>query len=315
MLKPRILTTFIIPTYNYICYELAESLQRQAEALKATRGGAYDYEIIVADDGSTEKETIVANRAINNLPGCRLEERPRNEGRARVCNWLIDAARYDHIVLIDSDAAICTPDFVARYWAARDDADVVCGSLRNPSGACPPGCELRHRYEKKAEAERGVRDFEKTPYLHFSTFNTMLNRSRLGGLRFDTRCREYGYEDALFGLMLRERGLTLKHIDNPLIHTGIDTNESFLKKTEASMRTLHRLKGPMQEASGTSRLFNTLRKLRLDGLFRLSFRLVRPIIVRNLLGRSPRVPLFQLYKAGYYALYDRHIRKQEKKNK
>lgn len=315
MHKQKDLTTFIIPTYNYICYELVAGLQQQAEALKATQGGAYDYEIIVADDGSTEIETIEANRAINSLPQCRLEERPHNEGRARVRNWLIDAARFDHIVIIDSDAALCTPDFVKRYWEARDKADVVCGSLRTPAGPCPPGCELRYRYEKKAEADRAVRNFEETPYLRFTTFNTMVNRSRLGGLRFDKRCQEYGYEDALFGLMLRERGITLKHIDNPLVHTGIDTNEDFLKKTAQSMRTLHRLKGPMQEAAGASRLYNRLQKLRIDGPFRLSFKIVRPLIVRNLLGRSPLIPLLHLYKAGCYALYDKQTRMQEKKKK
>lgn len=307
--------SFIIPTYNYICVALVGDLQRQAAKLKASLGGAFDYEIIVADDGSPDKSTVEANRAINALEGCRLEERPRNVGRAYVCNWLIDAARFDHIVLIDSDAAVCTPDFVARYWEARQEADVICGTLRNPQTPCQPGCELRYAYEKKAEKTRAKRDFNASPYIHFSTFNVMLNRPRLAGLRFDARCHEYGYEDALFGLMLRERGISLKHIDNPLIHTGIDTNVSFLEKTEASMRTLHGLKGVMQDFSGTSRLYKKMCRLHMNGLFRCFFKTVRPLIRRHLLGRHPSVKVFQLYKLGYYALYDKKQQQQEKKQK
>lgn len=305
--------SFIIPTYNYICVALVGDLQRQAAELKASLGEAFDYEIIVADDGSPDKSTIEANRAINALQGCRLEERPRNVGRAYLCNWLIEAARFNLIVLIDSDAAVCTPDFVARYWHSRSEADVVCGTIRNPQTPCQPGCELRYAYEKKAEKTRAKRDFNASPYLHLSTFNIMLNRRRIGGLRFDTRCKEYGYEDSLFGLTLRERGMTVKHIDNPLIHTGIDTNESFLKKTEASMRTLYGLKGVMQESSGTSRLYKKLCHLHVDGLFRLFFKTMLPLIRRHLLGRHPSVKVFQLYKLGYYALYDKTQQQKEKK--
>lgn len=120
-------------------------------------------------------------------------------------------------------------------------------------------------------------------------------------MRFDPRCREYGYEDALLGLVMKEQGLTLVHIDNPLIHTGLDTSREFLMKTEAAMRTLTRLTGTMQEANGVARLYDRLAKWRLAGVLRGVFRLVRPLLRRNLLGRRPNLFLFQLYKLGYYA--------------
>lgn len=305
------LISFIIPTFNYDCSALVAGLQAQAAAFAAETGGSFAYEILVGDDGSTDEAALAANRAVNSLPCCRCEERGVNVGRAYLRNWLIDAARYDHIVMLDADAALCTPDFVARYWQARDAADVVYGSLRNPAGPCPRGCELRYRCEHHAERWRKAHQGGNSPYLWLSTFNMMLNRPRLGGLRFDARCKEYGYEDMLFGLTLYQRGLTVKHIDNPLIHTGIDTNVSYLKKTETAMRTLHGLEGLMQEYAGTSRLYNSFRLFRLDGLFRCGFRLLRPLVRRNLLGHHPSVNLFQLYKVGYYALYDKAQRDKE----
>lgn len=288
-------------------------LQQQAAALKAQlSAGEFDYEIIVADDGSTDEATLQANRYINDMEGCSFAEHGTNIGRARIRNWLISLARYNKLVLIDSDAEICTSDFVKRYWENRDVADVVCGSLRNPEGKCRRGCELRYRYEKKAERWRNRHSYDNSPYLRICTFNLMLDRQRLGNLRFDTRCEEYGYEDSLFGLTLRERGLTVKHIDNPLIHTGIGTNRDFLEKTEAAMRTLHKLEGLMQEYAGTSRVYNSLRLVHLDRLFTFCFKVVRPLIKLNLLGRWPSITLFQMYKLGCYALIDQRERRNER---
>ena len=59
----------LIPTYNDVCITLVKALQQQAEALDT------NYEIIVADDGSTNAEAIEKNRLINHIEHCRLIER------------------------------------------------------------------------------------------------------------------------------------------------------------------------------------------------------------------------------------------------
>lgn len=293
--------SLLIPTYNFDCTQLVTNLAQQCAALKE-RDSNFDFEIIVGDDGSTDERTKEVNRRINHLPGCTFWESPHNLGRSRLRNALIEQSRFPYLLLMDADAAVCTPDFVARYWEMRQAADVVNGSLRNLDSPCPRGCELRYCYEQAAERQRTQADhFRDNPFLHFTAFNVLINRQRLGALRFDPRCREYGYEDALLGLVMKEQGLTLVHIDNPLIHTGLDTSREFLMKTEAAMRTLTRLTGTMQEANGVARLYDRLAKWRLAGVLRGVFRLVRPLLRRNLLGRRPNLFLFQLYKLGYYA--------------
>ena len=62
--------SILIPTYNKICLGLVESLQAQASLLSD-----FHYEIIVADDGSTDNSTIEANNAINKLPNCQYREK------------------------------------------------------------------------------------------------------------------------------------------------------------------------------------------------------------------------------------------------
>ena len=52
--------SILIPTYNYCCLSLVESLHAQA-----TAQDGLSFEILVADDGSTDAATVSANRAIN----------------------------------------------------------------------------------------------------------------------------------------------------------------------------------------------------------------------------------------------------------
>lgn len=293
--------SFLIPNYNYVCVDLVRDLARQGEQLRAEQPVAFDFEVVVADDASPRRETVEANRAINALPRCRYVERTQNVGRAHLCNWLIEEAKFDCIVIIDSDAAVCTPDFVRRYWEESDTADVVCGTLRNPEGGEPRGCELRYRYEQHGmKHRRAALSNEANAYWQLSTFNLLLHRSALGTLRFDERCREYGYEDALLGLELERRGISLRHLDNPLVHTGIDRNASFLQKTETALRTLSLLEGPMQERAQVARTERRLRALRLDGVACALFRLASGLLRRHLCGHHPSLLLFNLYKLGFY---------------
>ena len=66
--------SILIPTYNNVCIELVKSLQAQASLLSSsseTRSSSqessscFEYEILVADDGSTDKGTVEENRIIN----------------------------------------------------------------------------------------------------------------------------------------------------------------------------------------------------------------------------------------------------------
>lgn len=293
--------SIIIPTYNYVCTNLVEDLANQAKKLKDKLQDSFDYEIIVAEDGSNDIKTITENRKIQDIPHCIYFERKNNVGRAYLRNWLMEQTKFNYLLLIDSDALVCTPDFIEKYWNSRNQADFICGGLRNPQSKCPKGCELRYRYEHRAEEKRARTDQNLTPHLRLSTFNLFINKEKLGTLRFDTRCKEYGYEDALLGLELKDRGNTVKHIANPLIHNGIDTNESFLTKTEAAMRTLSGLEGVMQQNAGTSKAYNLLQRFHLLLPFRLFFSCTRNLMRHNLLSHHPSLTLFQLYKLGYYS--------------
>lgn len=302
------MVSILIPTYNYDCTRLVCALRQQAEALRCKVGADFGYEILVLDDGSEARFADLLREGIDALPRCRVLSAGGNVGRAAGVNFLVAQAQYPWCIVIDSDAEVCTADFLERYWDARHEADVVCGALRNPELRSVKGHELRYRYEKAAEKRRPATYRNAHPYACFSTFNVMFHKRVFDTLRFDEQCREYGYEDALMGLMLGRKGFSIVHIDNPLIHLGIDSNESFLMKTEAALRTLCALGEPMQSAAGASRVYRRLRQLRLVSPVLFLFKVLRPTLRRNLLGSKPSLLLFNVYKVGYYCYISRNVK-------
>ncbi len=292
--------SILIPTYNYDCSRLVGDLDAQCAAFMARTPG-FDYEIILGDDASTDETSIRANRrAVTQTAHCRYLAAEANCGQATLRNRLADEARFPYLLFFDSDAQVCTENFIATYWENRDKADAVCGAVRNPVGKAVPGTELRWRYEHKAEKIRTVEYRMKHPFSYLTGFNLLIRRDVFQRIRFDERCTQYGYEDALFGLELQRKGFSILHIDNPLIHLGIDSNASFLSKTETALRTLYALGGPMQDFAGASRFQRKLQRAGLSVLFVYAYKALRPLLRRHLLGRHPSLLVFNFYKLGYY---------------
>lgn len=291
--------SILISTYNHTCLQLVKDLHAQAERL--VEGGDFAYEIIVSDDASTNEESIRNNEAINRLPHCSFVRQPQNSGQAINRNWLVANSHFPFLLFIDTDAEVCSESFLHNYWVNRNVAPVVCGSLRNLPPPCPKGCELRYKYEEAAAGIRSI-DFRRTHSAYFLTaFNLFFDRKVFNEVSFDERCKSYGYEDALLGLELAERGITIHHITNPLTHTGIDTNTAFLKKTRTALQTLHHLGEPLQSFAGPSRWRRKLERHHLLPLVRTAFKIARPFLEWQLQSRFPNLFLFQVYKLGYYA--------------
>lgn len=257
-------------------------------------------EIIVGDDASDNTQTLQANREACAACGVKFVEMAQNVGKANLDNLLADESAGEWLMFIDDDAEVCTDDFVAQCVKDRTLADVVCGLLITPGGGAPEGCELRYRYEHAATSNRTVEARNLHPYDNFTTFNPIMSREAFDATGFDPRCTDYGFEDVLFGHEIEKQGLTIAHTNTPLVHTGIDSNASFLDKTERATATLLRLGHPLTDHVGASRVAQRLHRMGLEGLTRLALTPLLPAIRRNLLGRRPNLTLFKIYKLGYY---------------
>ena len=293
--NPNKMLSILIPTKDYNCRILVEALSRQGALL------GVPYEILLGEDGSS-CEGVELNRPMSQLPECRIIEYKENQGRARIRNRLAEEARYENLVFIDSDAIVEKNDYLATYLQALQSHNIVCGGLYHPVIIPSPDCTLRYKYEKNADKKRPASVRAKRPYNDFSTFNFAIKRELFLSIRFDESIKEYGYEDTLFGHQIKERGHVVEHIDNPLLHTGLESNKQYLRKIEQSLKTLYTIR----EEIDTTPLLSAFRRLRSLGLLPLSawmWRQTQQLLLANLMSESPSLFLFKLYKLGYYCNY------------
>ncbi len=296
--------SILITNYNLDCSKLLCDLSKQAKAWNGT------YEIIVIDDASSQKELTQKNtEACQSLPNTRYICNSHNIGAAACRNRLIEQARGEWFIFIDSDAEVVDDNFINNYWQLRHKADVIVGGLLHPAVNPNPKATLRYKYERNADRHRSAEERNQNPYGMFTAFNILIKKKDVfSKVKFDEQCTEYGYEDALFGVELRDKGISILHIDNILLHTGLDDNDSFLRKSETALRTLHKLRsaGKMKGDSRVGNMADKLESLHLGWLYRFVFRITRKLMLRNLKSPNPSLFVFSLYKLGTYLNISKH---------
>ena len=250
------------------------------------------YEILVADDGSTQQNVLEENRSINALPHCQLIERGVNAGRASIRNFLAQQARYAWLLFIDSDMVVCRNDYLRKY-ASCEETPIVDGGV--VIGACKPG-NLRSLYEKAAESKHTPEERQLSPYRDFHTANFMIKRTLMLEQPFDERFKSYGYEDVLFGKAMELGAVPILHIDNPMSFEIFEDNEYFVSKTEEGLRTLYEFRNELQ---GYSRLLDRIQNLPHTPI-RWWHKSFGGIERKHLTSRHPSLWVFNLYKIGYF---------------
>ena len=284
--------SILIPVKNFNCSELIMALHKQGEAL------GFPYEILIAEDG-TDKDKLHLNAVADKLENCRRIVKDINIGRALIRNLLASEAQHPGLVFIDCDAVVEKEDFLKTYADALKKSKVICGGLYHANTLPDRHCTLRYRYEKEADRRRDAQTRSKAPYDRFTSFNFAIDKQLFNSILFDTSITRYGYEDVLFGKELEKRDIEILHIENRLLHSGLEENAVFLSKTELSLETL----AAIEERIGNTPLLATVNKLksyRLTGLFMRYWKHNRERLKKNLLGTSPSLFKFKIYKLGYY---------------
>lgn len=283
--------SILIPTYNWDCELLVKSLQSQCALLEI------EYEIIVADDNSHDIDKRNAcKKALENIPNCQFIQLEQNIGRAAIRNMLADVSRYEKLLFLDCDSMVNNSSFIKKYLEKANEYSVVCGGLIHPKKQPYPCVELRYKYEKRADKKRSAEYRNVHPYSRFTPFSFLIDREVFMQIRFCEDFVGYGYEDVMFGIMLEERRVSIIHIDNPLVHIGIEENNIFLEKTRQSIKNLYNHKEQIGNGSTLLKQYNRLKKFHIAWLVGFFDTIFGKIIIKNLQGCHPSLLLFSFYK-------------------
>lgn len=286
-----------IPTYNCDIKDLVSELSKQCE--QAT----VDFEIIVLEDGSDENFSK-KNSSIENIHGAQHVVNIQNHGRSYTRNKLADIAKGEKLIFIDCDSAIPDLLFINRYLE-NSSTDVVCGGTTYTELQYSPEISLRYTFGTKVEKSTAEKR-NQAPYSAFTTNNMMVSKKVFEKIRFCEALKKYGHEDSLFGFELQENKIPIIHIDNPVIHTGIESNDKFLAKTRTGIENLVEMK---HIDSINSKFFNHIRlyrhyaklkKMHLLWTIRLTYKIFGKALERHLTNsKHPKLMLFNLYKLGF----------------
>lgn len=294
MVQGKLMLSILIPTYNYDCSTLVESLKKQCDQ------SGINYEIIVADDGSSNPIWMEGATVIDGLKNCRFIRRDINVGRSRIRNFLASVANGDLLLFMDQDGKVIRDDFIDKYLIAADTHDVVCGGIQQNKIRPPKHYSLRYKYEMRYEKRISPTILNSDPNSKFRSFCFLIHRDVTDHVKMDERFSAYGYEDVKYGMDLRKAGYKIYHIDNPLANDDLEENPKFVRKTEVALTTLHQFEDELADNVSIIRHIRRLRKYRLIPIVRIVSRMVKAPIRNNLCSMHPVVGLFNLYKLIYY---------------
>ncbi|QJX48229.1 glycosyltransferase [Hymenobacter taeanensis] len=272
----------LIPVFNRDVTPLVRALLEQAP----TWGGR--VEIRCLDDGSQE-DIRGLNRPLAALPAVCYQELPHNIGRAAIRNVLAAQAQGEWLLLLDNDSLLPDAHFLARYAAARRQAAVVVGGTAyEATPPTRPELLLRWLYGRQREA-RSAAVRQRAPHGQLTLNNLLIEAHVFRQLGLDESLTRYGHEDTKFGWLLRQAGISVLHLDNPVLHDGLEPAAVFLQKTQDAVRNLVQLY--RTEGLGTdTKLLNAALRLQrwgLDEAVCAAFRLREQQVRRNLLSVRP----------------------------
>lgn len=288
-----------IPVYNFNVVKLVTELHNQASQLQI------NFEIICIDDCS-ESNFKHQNKSITELSRVNYIELNENIGRSKIRNLFLKYVSFDYLLFLDCDVEIHSASFIKEYFESLySDFKIICGGLSYSSEKPPKTIRLRWKYGQTKEVV-SLEKRLKNPYKSFKTVNFLIKKDVFELIQFDERITAYGHEDTWFGYQLKKAGVKIKHINNPVLHTQLETNELFIFKTEQAIRNLVYIQNNMTSNSDLTEeisllaMFNWVQKKKLIFAVRVFWFAFGSIIKKMLLSGFAVIPLFSFYKLGYF---------------
>jgi glycosyltransferase involved in cell wall biosynthesis len=295
--------SLLIPVFDYDIVALVHSM-------KSALGKVPEFlEILIGDDGSSD-EYREKYKSLEG-EGVRVINSPKNIGRAAIRNRLALEAQGDLLLFIDADTMLpgTAEAYISKWLPFIKVSSVICGGiLYHDSPPGDPDKLLRWKYGKSKEQQKAV-ERNKHPHAGFSTFNVLISKSVFSIIRFNEELKQYGHEDTLMGYQLKKAGIDVLHIDNGLMHEGLESNKDFLYKTKLGIENLSKLYDNVTDKKAFSDTVRILKLYNILNIFRLT-RILAGIFIRyrdrmeiRLDSSNISLNLFRFYKICMFCTY------------
>lgn len=303
--------SILIPVYNYDIVALVHNLRMAIDNIP-------EYvEIILGDDGSSS-EYLNRYKAMENGK-VKLITVCCNVGRAAIRNRLAEEAIGDFLLFIDADALITgtATEYLRRWLPYIEPGRTICGGTLYPEyPPADPDKMLRWKYGRKRE-QKNAAERAKHPWASFTGFNFIIDKSIFMKIRFNEELKQYGHEDTLLGYQLRIAGVEILHIDNALVHDGVESNENFIAKTKLGVENLSILcdkvtdKKAFEDSVRLVKAYNRLSQIGVTPFLAQIYIKYRERMEISLDSSKARTIMFSFFKMCLFSTY-RAIHKRRK---
>lgn len=288
----------LIPVFNYDVTSLVNAVHAQLTASNIA------FEIICLDDNS-EKAISDKNKVIATLSNVKYLPSDINNGIAITRQKLVKNAAFDWVILLDADTRI-NNTFISNYLEQINAGyDFIFGGFDYENSPPTKDSLLRWKYGKKCEAILAeVRN--ENPYKVTIAANLLAKKEVYLNLGLDAIGNNYAM-DYYFGSLLKSTKAKVLHINNQVIHLGIENSHSYLRKKEKAVNTLLRLykQGELkQHANDLLKAFVFLKSIGLNYILAFLFKTFNTSMQKNLVGTNPWITLLQCYKLSYMCYAD-----------
>jgi len=197
-------------------------------------------------------------------------------------------------------------NFLKNYIEAvkNSECSVLCGGRIYNAEKPSKQYLLRWKYGCFKESQP-VETRQIYPGKSFMTNNFVINRSVFENVRFDETISTYGHEDTLFGFQLKNRKISIGHIDNPVLNGYLETNEEYIEKTEIALINLAYILDYVNynprfiEDVKIADYYEKFQDLKLKSFIKLLYLLFGPLIRKILISGIISLFLFDFYKLGF----------------
>lgn len=284
-----------IPVYNFKIGDLLTQL------VFLLQRAEIEYEILIVEDAS---ETSFSENNLKVAESCSARYIYLNEniGRSAIRNYLCKEAQYPNLLFLDCDSLIITDDFISNYSSYLNKNKVVYGGTKYHAQKPEKKYLLHWNYGRKREI-KPVTVRNKYPSQYFKTNNFLIPKTILINHPFNEQLKGYGHEDTLMGVELSQFNIPVYHIDNAVLHAGLETNEQFVLKTQESIRNLLIIREEFG-LHGINRhfklldVFSKIQNLNLVNVLSIVYKLSQPLLL-FLLKNFYLMKVFDFYKLGF----------------
>jgi glycosyltransferase involved in cell wall biosynthesis len=285
--------SILIPTYNYKVYPLVAEIHKQCLDC------GIEFEILCHDDASTCY--LTENQKITNLSNCHFSTDVKNSGRTSSRNKLANKALFKWLLFLDADVIPVNSNFISNYISSvKSKHQAIVGGYRYQDIQPKSEIKFRYKYGKERE-EKTALERNQDPYKYIFSGNILIQKEAF-------ILTNYAFDDAFYGMdiyfmyQLYFNKIDVLHIENSIYHLGLETNETFFKKSLMAVESRKKFLidcDCIEQISPLIKHYKVIKQYGLLPIAILFFKIAEPILKKRILNKNPSLFCFDIYRLGY----------------